>query len=458
MAGDSAYKSPEVHTGLPGKRAGTGANPGANGASKLKIALERASVCLLLLCAAGVTSFERSVVTWEYLTLPLLLGLVSIVISLSYGVKISRHFFVFIIFYLLLFFAQTLYYGTFHIKQMLLYPFNFWVAYCFVRAMKLRFLIHLEVIITFLAGVSLFIWLADVLSGGGVQSALVGYSFGELAAPERTRSYIVVQTFIFDGVDLVPPRNSGFAWEPGAFAVFCCVGLLSNFYRNNGSVRDNFGATILLLGLLSSQSTTGFSILGLLIIARFWSRMRGLSRGIIVPIIGGGVLVGLFALPFMQEKIVNLWSEDVGQIAYVASQSWNVNRPVTAQRFVSFQMDFADFLNNPWTGYGGRESEQFATREGINVVSISGIGKILGRFGIVGFAFFIWATARSSAHLNRIYEARSPLLLFSLIVMVSISYSIIEQPMFLAIWCYWFFVGPQIVAPTKKTMTRIFAR
>lgn len=402
-------------------------------------AVERMAVCFLLFTAAGVSTFARSSQTWETLVTPVLLGTISLILTLNYGVVISRSFIALIGGYLVLFLVQLVWYGSFHPKHLVLYPLNLWVAYTFVNAMHERFFLHLEYLITRLAGVSLAIWGLDVISDGAVRRQLSGMVFGEPYNP-IIDSYILVQTFINEGVDSMVPRNSGFAWEPGAFAVLCSIALLINLYRTNFRLNNNRGALVLLAALLSSQSTTGYNILLVIFLAKLWRDLQGTAR-MFLPVIAIAVISVVLSIPFMQEKIVDLWQQDLDQLARSATSEWNFDRPVAAQRFLSLRLDFSDFLENPWTGYGGRDSEMLTQRDALNIVSISGIGKVFARFGVFGFGFFFFSTLLSSIQLSRSFGARTPLLLVLIILMVSLSYSLIEHPIFICLWGYWFFVN-----------------
>lgn len=373
--------------------------------------------------------------------MPALLGLLALTITFCYRVKISNRFLILIGGFVALFIAQSLIYQSISPKYFLLYPFNFWIAYCFVRAMRERFLYHLEYIVTSLAAISLIIWLADVVTGSAIRHLLSGMSVGRPYAP-IVDSYIIVQAFINENVGATIPRNSGFAWEPGAFAVICCAGLLINQYRTGLRIRNNHGAVILIVALLSSQSTTGYSILMAFLLAKFWQQIRGAARALMVPLVSLIILFVFSSVPFMQSKIQELLAQDLHEMAVIASYEWNIGRPVAAQRFLSFQLDFADFLKNPWTGYGGQDEQMLVRQEGLNIISISGIGKIMAKFGIAGIAFFLCITAASSVHLGRQFGGSSPSLLLLYIVLVSISYSLVEHPLFLCLWCFWLFARP----------------
>lgn len=416
---------------------------------------ERVAVGFLLFSATGVTVFARSSMTWENLLMPVLLAGLASVITLRYRVALTPRFAVLLGGFFTLFIAQSLVFQSIHPKYLVLYPLNFWVCYCFVKAMHERVFLHLEFWITRLSAISLVIWSVDIVAGGKIRSSLSGIQLGQPYSP-IIDSYVFFQAFVNEQVDSFLPRNSGFAWEPGAFAVFCCMGLMINLYRTNFSLERNAGAYLLLAALASSQSTTGFSILIILIIFKLWHDIMGVARIVIFPAMVVAVVVGIISLPFMQDKIENLWAQDLNQLIMSARSDWNLGEPVAAQRFLSFKLDFADFLNNPLTGYGGEDDDMTVRRFSLNIVSISGIGKILARFGIFGFAFFAWSTVISSSTVSRRFGAGGFAMLALYIFMVSISYSLIEHPLFIVLWCFAYLEGrPQKTSPNSQILEAI---
>jgi hypothetical protein len=421
-----------------GQSARAAANVGRG--SSLSRSFEALSVFFLIFSASGVTVFARSLATWEDLVCPVILVTFSVVYLAAYSVRLSYKLVLFLAVYLALTALQSIIYGSIHPKQLLLYPLNFLSAYCYVKAMGRRFFEHVEVQIFALSAITLVIWTFDTMTAGTVRHGLEGISVG---APYSSivDSYIVVQTFISEGVEALFKRNSGFCWEPGAFSVMSSLALLINLYRNKFKLRRNFRVPVFFAAILSSQSTTGYTILVIFVLLKLWHDLSSRYKFFIFPLAAASVVFAFSALPFMQTKMEDLSGQNLKELAQHASQDWNKDKPVAAQRFLSFTMDFSDFLNNPLTGYGGEESQTLANRESYNIVSISGIGKVLARFGALGFLFFAAATAYSSYVVSRQFDANSPAMLFLFMGSVSISYSIIEHPLFICLWCYGYFGG-----------------
>ena len=73
---------------------------------------------------------------------------------------------------------------------------------------------------------------------------------------------------------------------------------------------------------------------------------------------------------------------------------------------------------------------------GANISPISGIGNLMATFGIIGFLFFIIASLKTSLFFAKHYNYKGAILLFVVILLISISYTIIFLPL---IMCFWMF-------------------
>lgn len=319
----------------------------------------------------------------------------------------------------------------------MIYPLTFFIAYTTVVSLKTSFFFYYETCLKYLCLIALFFWILQVLMPGPLTEILKSLTFFK-PYNEIIQAHVIVFSILNEGVESFLPRNSGFAWEPGAFAVFINLAIFANLVRNSFRIRNNKNLLIFIISLLSTQSTTGYSIF-LLLAAFYFINMKGMTLKIlIIPLVIIGVLY-IFSLPFMYEKIASLGSEKVSDLVEIGAKDWNKDKMIGAQRFVSFQIDFIDFLNNPILGYGGHDEEMWTRKSNINVVSISGIGKILAKFGLVGCFFFIVVLYRNSVRFSKFFGYKGKLLLFLLILQVSISYSLIENALLICFWMFFYF-------------------
>lgn len=396
---------------------------------------EYLAVAMLLFTATGVSAFARSFTTWDapYGVLFVLFG--TALLAMGHRIDWNRRFLFLLLGFYALFVLQLLWFESFHPKFLLLYPISFGVAYVYLRALGVRFFFILEKVIVGLTICALVIWLVDVGTVGAFRSRLSGLN---LLAPydDIIDSYVFLYAVVLEGVDSFIPRNAGFMWEPGAFAVINCIALTISMARNDFRVVGNRSAQILLLGVLSSQSTTGYSILMVIFLFKLFSKLSGLTRILVIPL-ALFAASAVFMLPFMQDKMIELWNQDAGELAASASESWNIDKPVAAQRFLSLKLDMDDFLENPILGYGGRESEMGIRKQNLNIVTISGIGKIPAKFGIFGIVFFIFALFKSSRKLAADLGCGSSYMFAAVLLSVAVSYSLIEHPLVMCFWMYW---------------------
>jgi hypothetical protein len=123
---------------------------------------------------------------------------------------------------------------------------------------------------------------------------------------------------------------------------------------------------------------------------------------------------------------------------------------VIPQRIASLEIDIKDFLKYPIIGYGGYQEAQWTRQLGAYVSTISGIGKILARFGIIGTFFFLFSIYKSSRKLQEIFNFRGSIFFFIIIIFISISYSIITHPLMMGFWLFYLFYKPIVLPDTFK--------
>lgn len=396
------------------------------------------SVGVVLFFAGGATAFSRSIQTWEYPLAIIILLLVAVGFICRCHVPLRKCFLFLIFYYLIYFLLLTFKFEELHYKFLLLYPLNFLITYAVVMALGLKFFFIYEELIKKLCVMALIFWIFEIIFPVQLISILKSLT---LLNPynEIIQAHVFVFTVVNENVESFLPRNAGFAWEPGAFSVFINFAIFVNLIRNKFRIRKNINILIFVVTLITTQSTTGYSIF--LLICMFYI-FNIKNKSLIVFLSPMFVLAAIYivSLPFMYDKITQLYSENVSELVETGAKEWNNDNVIYAQRFVSFQIDFIDFLNNPILGYGGHDEDMWTKKANVNVVSISGIGKILARFGLVGFIFFITLLYKSSKQFSIIFNYRGSLFLFILMLQVSVSYSLIENPIFLCFWMFSFFM------------------
>jgi hypothetical protein len=147
------------------------------------------------------------------------------------------------------------------------------------------------------------------------------------------------------------------------------------------------------------------------------------------------IIIIVFSLPFMSDKIVSLANE-TSQIDAMVEGSIGRDSSINPQRFASFLIAFRDFLNNPVLGLGGNAEASWTYKIGANVSAITGIGNILAQFGIVGFLFFIVTLYKTSLFFSKTFRYNGKFLFFLIVLFISISYGIVLLPLLMSFWMF----------------------
>lgn len=402
--------------------------------------LEYLYVLILIIYGGQASAFVRSFSTDKPLAV-LLPVIMSVILALRFKIVFNKQIYILLLCYLIYSFASTIKSGEFHpifFGQMFI---NFLITYVTVKALKFRLFKIFEYLIYYLAIFGLAMWIIQILLGGDnllniiskipsvdTFSTVSGGGLNIVLYSVQPASQVLVQNSFI-------PRNCGFAWEPGGFAVFLCLAIFFNLFFNKSEVKLNKRFWILLLALLSTQSTTGYVIfITIMVFYFFQSNIKIVMLFLPILIIAISFLV---TLPFMRDKIL-LYIEEVNQVDVIVEQSIGSETTRGPQRFASFVIAFRDFKDNPILGYGGRTEERWYNKLNSNIVPITGIGNLLAQYGIVGFLFFITQLNKSSWYFSRYFNYSGTYLFLLIILLISISYGL-SRPLIMSFWLFYLF-------------------
>jgi len=195
---------------------------------------------------------------------------------------------------------------------------------------------------------------------------------------------------------------------------------------------------VLLFALLTTQSTTGYMLLMLIILSYLIT--KHLKKVLLfLPVLVFAVIF-VASLPFMKDKIVDLITE-TSEIDELLYQSYGRDRNVTPQRFTSLLITFEDFKNNPLLGIAAHYEEQWTYKAGSRISAITGIGNLMSQFGLTGLLFFLIYSIKSSVAFSRHFKYKGAILLFLIMLGISISYSIMLMPLVMCFWMFTVFEG-----------------
>ena len=309
---------------------------------------------------------------------------------------------------------------------------NFIISYALCYRFEGKIFTVFETIIYHLSIISLVLWGVYLINPEIIQSLVESLQFSESFSENVKTKNMIVYTLLDDDRQLNDfvdvSRNAGFMWEPGAFACMICLAIWCNVIRTNFTLLGNRHLIVMLLALMSTSSTTGYVIFIILLILYFIFNSKYKHILYIVPIV-----VLLYQLPFVKDKIEDEYVgvSDVNLAMYDEEQNFALGR------IVSFQLDWEEFLRHPWLGLGGYSEGSWLNQQGYdNIATISGLGKLLSRYGAIMAIIFVILLVKSVKLVNRLYQTRSGWLLIGVMIGTMVSYDLWVQPAIMIFWLF----------------------
>lgn len=240
-------------------------------------------------------------------------------------------------------------------------------------------------------------------------------------------------------------RNAGCSWEPGRFAIMVALAIFCNLCQNGIKFKNNKNIWWLLIALITTQSTTGYSIV-LIIYALFFIKKFDFKNVFIFVLVVIPVGYGLMQLDFMGEKLKDRITnaQDVSRLdesfAWYASQSEDGEYVGVLDRFDAMVFEWLNFKSDPILGYSRNTEHSFFKQHVSNNFGLAnGLVNILGMYGLFWGAYFFYILIVSSIKFSiQSYEKKKAGLLLVL-CLSAISYSILSVPVFTTFWFYGIF-------------------
>lgn len=228
-------------------------------------------------------------------------------------------------------------------------------------------------------------------------------------------------------------RNAGFSWEPGRFAIMICFAILFNIQRNGITFKGNTSIFWLLVALISTESTTGYSIVLALYGLHFINNLS-VKNIFLVIILFIPIVIQIFQLDFMLGKI-NAQYEGLDSLdELVRNTGEYTDKKVALDRMPSIVIEFQNFIADPLLGYS-RNFERSAIFSSFpkDLALTGGFMQMLSQYGLFIGIFFYALLFHSSHTIGRYYESNKTGLAVCTILS-SISYPLFIIPIFTAFW------------------------
>lgn len=247
----------------------------------------------------------------------------------------------------------------------------------FYRVKRIGFIDSYIKIMAFLAMISLPFFILNQFGQWGIQ--LENESYKSFLFYTSYPKEIYTVSFLI--------RNPGMFWEPGAYAGYLLLGLLFIVLKNRSFTIGQYNKEVMwiILGIITSQSTTGYFLLALITLLFTWNKYSWI-RIIVIPL---SVLIIYWVsvnIAFMGNKI-----ED--QYAEATTMGKN---DISNSRFGSFNMDMQYIMSQPFTGNGLDFSTRYRFHPGVteDIGNGNGMSNFVASWGIPFFLFWLYCVYR----------------------------------------------------------------
>lgn len=360
----------------------------------------------------------------------------TVLVIIAHGISFDRKFLRVLLIFFLYGLVTTINQFRFSFIWLTKWPIFFIIAYTLCHDLKDRLFETIEVVIVTLCVISLALWVVQTIDPSTIYSIVKRFEFSAPYSEEAKIEgnmlvYTLNSTYANKEFLGIFPRNAGFAWEPGVFGSYICLGIFCNMLRKGFSFKNNLPLVIMIVTLLSTQSTTAIAAFAVGL-AIWLATERKLTYALwIIPL-----LAWLYTLPFVSEKAMIQFGDAIG---FTASQI-DINQDLN--RMQSFVLSWEEFLRHPILGLGGDAGGSWLQQHGYDVPIFSGIGELLSRYGIIMTILFFCVLVQSTKKINERYHIKSAYSFVGIFICIMISFNNWNAPLFMAFWLYSQFGSP----------------
>lgn len=240
--------------------------------------------------------------------------------------------------------------------------------------------------------------------------------------------------------------NSGFVWEPGSFGCFLVIALLMHFFINK--FRFDRNANILIIGILSTVSTTDYLALLVLLFLAYRYRVPKINLWVVilVPLF----LVIIWFVPFLGDKIKTTFYEDMDDLhrmKVLEKFYHHSNMQIPLNRFSSMNYIFNTFGNQLILGVSNKYNA--ILNRSFNVNISNGVFDLLAKFGLVGFLYLFFYYGKVCLE----YVVRAEYVIYCILILAISAFG--EPILFLPLVLIFMFLSPgQELLKKKKARGR----
>jgi len=349
-------------------------------------------------------------------------------IALLYKIKLNKSIINALIIWTIFWFMCSLVIKRFIPMQLIFYPCYLLATYVLYKLYGNDLITNINKDIVILAAISIIGWLFLLLDATLLASILRPFNFsGGFREEYGFYDYIHIGIFTIHDLTIETmytylPRNTGFCWEPGMYSVFLVLTLFIRTSLLKKSL-NSFGSLIILIALLTTQSTTGYIAFFIYLIYFFSSKIGIGNLKYTIPLMIIGILsvYSFTKLNFMQEKVkINI---EVG--AYIGTSPSTTY--LTGGRLSGLPMVWEDLKRNPIMG---KALSQYGNYSGIGVIKsthLNSIFNIISSMGLFGFLVWLFLMVKSTQYYYYMYNCKDILSFPIIIITTSFGFNIHSQ-------------------------------
>ena len=379
---------------------------------------------ILLILLIAVSGFEYFYLNEEWISIGLILSLITVYSRRLYN-RLDKKALYIILLFIVLEFVQFLFLGGFRLRPIIGTFARLFFAYFVILILNGEILKAYIKVISIFSIISLMFYILYYLFPGLV-SDIIAFSKIHIkpvfSVKETFNSYYKpnIIIFAFHGFELLPMRNSGPFWEPGAFAIYLNLALVFNLM--NEKKLTSFKSLLFIITILTTLSTSGIvTLMFIIIVYNYFKTRKRLISLLLIPLLVLFSLSVFFRTEILYDKI---------------NTNISLSEVTTTSRFGSAKEDINLFQKNPIIGYGRNTEATYgktilysrATHRN------NGLTRIFVQYGVFALVI-LYMIMKSMRNITYMYirDKYYFLLPFTVILLSSFSQNIFQYPFFMGL-------------------------
>jgi hypothetical protein len=308
-------------------------------------------------------------------------------------------------------------------------------SFLFCALLKDKAIYYLSRVIIDMAVISIGFFFLQLFAGDLLFS--IGKTIG-IPPIATSAGYEYTNFIVFNFVKTHLHQNSGFAWEPGAYGFFLNVGLALHFLSNGFKLDGK--ARWIILAILTTISTTSYIAMALVFVLFF--RSRGMKFNKLIILATPVLLVAVFQLPFLADKIIATYNYDmhnIRDIDFLTNYYIKIGEQMPLNRFATIIYIYNLFGAKLIFGVSNIFTDTVPAFKNINTAN--GIVEFCAKFGLIGLVFLLY---RSYLFFRKYtYGTEAAIYCLILLLILGFGESIFILPLMSAFYFLYYYAEPE---------------